>query len=162
MESEEEVGPNWLAAFVAIVFALAVGAAFYAMSGVDDDASRNVQSFLNTAKAGEPLGVYNSLHPSVQERISFDRCRQLMQQHRALFEQAQVTHARPSAEREGYYDVAAEYTAAGTKHRVLVRQRVFSGMRQITDGEAQSLRSEQNLPLITDIQLDGQSILTPQ
>jgi hypothetical protein len=157
--AKEERGHLWVGVAIFGLIALAFAVVFYALPGEDDDAARSVQAFLNTAKAGEPRGVYNGLHPSVHERVSFARCREIMRQHRELFRSAQVTRATPSVE-PGAHDVEAQYVAAGVTHRVLVRQRLFNGMRRITDGEIEAPSTDQNLPLVTDILLDGRSILT--
>lgn len=125
----------------------------------EDEAIRDAQALFNTIAMAEPLGVYNSLHPQLQERVSFERCQEVMDAHRGVFRKLKPERAVAPPHAGAFdFDVEAPFVSQGQHHVMLVRQRGFNGMRRITDGQIQSLTATYNIALVTDITLDGKSI----
>jgi hypothetical protein len=160
VDAEQREGLWFIAGFVVVIG----GALAIALSFIPDDtdhAERNVQAVLNTVAAGEAFGVYNGFHPTVQERVSLERWRQIMKQHHKAFGRAEIKDAKQLGDTDSF-EVRAEYLATGKAHVMLVRQRMWNGMRRITDGQIESLTTDYNALLLTDIVLDGKSILTAE
>ena len=125
----------------------------------EDGALRDAQALFNTIAMGEPLGVYNSLHPELQQRVSFARCQQVMEAYRGVFRKLKPQRAvAPPYAGTFDFDVESPFLVNGARRVMTVRQRGFNGMRRITDGEIESLTTTHNTALITDITLDGRSI----
>jgi hypothetical protein len=105
------------------------------------------------------LSVYNNLHPRIQERLPYEKAREVLENEPALHNLIPVAM---QLDEDGCGTVEYKSVVHGTPHRVILKREMYSGFARMTDGHIVSLVETSNAVLLSDVMVDGHSIFSQQ